>query len=915
MLNRYGRHQIQGDILLESGAFEARFEVKCNFFDCSVAPRCRLERYAGPLEAPFRDARTTVESRRGGAEALHSCGKPPMLRAMVPHDDAPRVTAVLGPTNTGKTHLAVERMLGHRSGMIGLPLRLLARDIYDRVVERTGARAVALITGEEKLVPAKPRYFVCTVEAMPLARPVAFLAVDEVQLAADPERGHVFTDRIMHARGLEETMLLGAETIRPLIRRLVPGVEFITRPRFSRLTYAGAKKLVRLAPRSAVVTFSAAEVYAIAEYLRRRRGGAAVVLGALSPRTRNAQVALYQAGEVDYMVATDAIGMGLNMNVDHVAFAALHKFDGRGERALTAPEVGQIAGRAGRYMNDGSFGATAEVGPFDPALVDAVESHRFPRLRAINWRNSDLRFTSLKALIRSLEEPPPAAGLLRTPDAEDHMALHTLALDADIARLAANPDAVRLLWEVCRVPDYRKLMTGAHAQFLGTIYRHLMSDDGRLPEDWVARLVRQLDRTDGDIDTLSTRIAHVRTWTYVSHRNGWLADPDAWQEHTRSIEDRLSDALHERLTERFIDRRTAVLVRSMKHGGAVDAAVAEDGTVKVEGYFVGRLDGFRFVADTAAEPHEGKALLAAAKRALKGEIGRRAATLAADADAAFRVDDRARVLWRGAPVARLVAGDEALAPRLVPLAGELTAPSAVEAVMGRLNEWLDGYLGATVGPLLRARAADLNGPARGLVHQLGEALGSVPRRVAARQVQALSPGDRKALARLDVRLGHEAVFVSSMLGPCALAARALLWAVHAKHKRVPAVPADGRASVEFDQALPRAFYGAIGYRVFGSRALRIDVVERLAARARSLARKGPFAPGPEFGGPAGCTTDELADVLAGLGFRPRPPDANGLTRFAAPAKRRRRAARAAPSKRADDSASPFAKLAELRLGT
>ncbi|MCH9020559.1 MAG: hypothetical protein IIA73_09375 [Proteobacteria bacterium] len=498
-----------------------------------------------------------------------------------PYHDAPRLTAVLGPTNTGKTHLAVERMLGHRSGMIGLPLRLLAREVYDNVVARVGDRAVALITGEEKLVPARPRYFVCTVEAMPLDRPVDFLAVDEIQLADDGERGHVFTDRLLNARGLEETMFLGADTIRRLVRRLAPDMAFISRPRLSRLDYAGPKKLTRLPPRSAVVTFSANDVYALADVLRRQRGGAAVVLGALSPRTRNAQVALYQGGDVDYMVATDAIGMGLNMDVDHVAFAALRKFDGRGLRALTPAELAQIAGRAGRYMNDGTFGTTGDVGGLDADVVEAIEGHRFPSLRAIYWRNARLRFTSLDALIRSLDAPPPAPGLMRAPDVDDRRALGALAGEEEIRRFAANPDAVRLLWEVCRIPDYRKTMDDAHARLLGRVYTHLMQGDGVLPEDWADRHVAPFDRIDGDIDTLVTRIAHVRTWTYISHRTGWLADPGHWQARTRAIEDRLSDALHDRLTQRFVDQRGSALVRELKRGGAVSAAIDDDGAVDV----------------------------------------------------------------------------------------------------------------------------------------------------------------------------------------------------------------------------------------------------------------------------------------------------------------------------------------------
>ncbi|MFQ5784644.1 MAG: helicase-related protein [Alphaproteobacteria bacterium] len=832
------------------------------------------------------------------------------------HDLGRRIVAVLGPTNTGKTHLAVDRMLGHRTGMIGLPLRLLAREVYDRVAGRVGTRAVALITGEEKRVPPSPRYFVCTVEAMPLDRTVDFLAIDEIQLCADAERGHVFTQRLLSARGLAETMFLGAGTMRPLIRRLVPGVAFTGRPRFSRLTYAGVKKLTRLPQRSAVVAFSAADVYGVAEYLRRQRGGAAVVLGALSPRTRNAQVALYQAGEVDYMVATDAIGMGLNMDVNHVAFAALRKFDGRGERALTAAEVAQIAGRAGRHMNDGTFGATADVGPFEPEIVEAVENHRFPPLRAINWRNARLRFTSLKALIRSLEAPPPAPGLTRAPDADDHLTLAALARDPAIAGLASTPDAVRLLWEVCRIPDYRKIMADAHVRLLGRIYRHLMEGDGRLPDDWVARRLSTLDRTDGDIDTLATRIAHTRTWTYVSNRTGWLADPADWQARARAVEDRLSDALHERLTQRFIDRRTALLVRRMKRGGELVAAVGEDGEVTVEGQFIGRLAGFRFVPDATSAPYEGKALWNAAKRALRDVIAGRAATLVADAADAFAADDRARVLWRGSPVARLVPGSGPLALRVEMLASELLSTPLRDRIARRLEAWLSGHLEAGIEPFKRAETAGLRGPARGLVYQLGEAFGALPRREVARGIRALSAEDRKALARLGVRLGSESVYLSDMLKPRHLEARALLWAVHANDGRVPARPPAGRVSVAVEDGVPAAFYAAIGYRVFGARAFRVDIVERVAARARKLARLGPFAPGPELMALSGCGTGELEAMLAGLGYRRGAPDGDGVARFCPPERRPgRKPKKTARRKTTGESVSPFAKLAGLRIGS
>ena len=518
----------------------------------------------------------------------------------------PRLAAVLGPTNTGKTYLAVERMLGHESGMIGFPLRLLARENYDRIRRIKGDGAVALVTGEEKILPPGARYFVCTVESMPLDRPVGFLAIDEVQMAADPERGHVFTDRLLHARGVQETMLLGAETMRPLLRRLIPGLEVITRPRFSTLRYTGPRKATRLPPRSAVVAFSASEVYRIAETMRRQQGGCAVVMGALSPRTRNAQVEMYQAGEVDHLVATDAIGMGLNMDLLHVAFAGLAKFDGRGPRRLTPAELAQIAGRAGRHMNDGSFGTTAEMGALAPEMVEAIENHRFDAIAALMWRNSELDFHSVGSLMASLERRSPDPVLLRARAADDQQALAQLGKDPEILRRIGGPATVRLLWEVCQIPDFRKVMSDAHTRLLGQIFRHLTAPEGRLPTDWVAGHVARLDRNDGDIDTLMARIAHIRTWTYISHRAGWLADPGHWQEASRAVEDKLSDALHRVLTQRFVDRRQAHLLRRMKDGNALVGSVTRAGEVIVEGHGVGQLAGFRFIPDGSGGVEESR---------------------------------------------------------------------------------------------------------------------------------------------------------------------------------------------------------------------------------------------------------------------------------------------------------------------
>src|SRR6187399_1468732 len=530
------------------------------------------------------------------------------------------VTAVLGPTNTGKTHLAIERMLAHSSGIIGLPLRLLAREVYNKVAEKVGAAAVALITGEEKIKPPNPRFWVSTVEAMPRDLDPAFLAIDEIQIAADFERGHVFTDRILNRRGREETLILGAATARPIVERLLPGANIISRPRLSQLTFAGDRKLTRLPSRSAVVAFSADEVYAIAELIRRQRGGAAVVLGALSPRTRNAQVALYQSGDVDYLVATDAIGMGLNLDVDHVAFASDRKFDGYQFRKLNPAELAQIAGRAGRATRDGTFGTTGRCDPFEPELVQALESHTFEPIRLLQWRNTDLDFASIGALQASLAETPKEQGLTRAPIGEDILVLEHAARDEDVRALAANRAAIARLWDACQVPDYRKIAPATHAELAVTLYGFLMRE-GNIPTDWFARQVALADRTDGDIDTLSNRIAHVRTWTFVANRPDWLGDPDHWQGVTRAVEDKLSDALHERLAERFVDRRTSVLMRRLRENTMLETEITKSGEVVVEGHPIGVLQGFQFAPDPAAgEGESGKALRAAAAKALGGEI-------------------------------------------------------------------------------------------------------------------------------------------------------------------------------------------------------------------------------------------------------------------------------------------------------
>ena len=823
--------------------------------------------------------------------------------------------AVLGPTNTGKTHLALERMLGHRSGMIGFPLRLLARENYDRIVRLKGARAVALVTGEEKILPAHPAYWVATVEAMPLDRTVEFLAVDEIQLAADPDRGHVFTDRLLHARGLEETMLLGADTIRPHLKKLVPEVEFIARPRFSKLSYTGPRKLTRLPPRSAVVAFSVQEVYALAEAIRRQRGGTAVVLGALSPRTRNAQVAMYQAGEVDYLVATDAIGMGLNMDVGHVAFSSLVKFDGWAPHRLTPAELAQIAGRAGRYMSDGTFGTTGELAGLEPEVVNAIEDHRFEALKLLYWRNSELDFRSLAALERSLETPPRLPFLRRAREQEDVQALAALARDEEVAPRAQGSAAVRLLWEVCQIPDFRKIMSDAHARLLKRIFLHLASPEERLPEDWVASQLASLDRPDGDIDTLVQRIAFVRTWTYVSHRGDWLANSAHWQERAGSIEDRLSDALHERLTQRFVDRRAASFQRRIRDGGELLGAVTREGKVLVEGEPVGRLEGFRFLPEESASRDEAKALMSATLRALKTEMPARIARCLADGEEAFELSPQGRLLWRGAAVAYLEAGQEPLKPRLLLLPSELIPSPARESLRRHLAERLEAILRARLSPLYALEAAALTGEARGLAYQLREGLGIVERRTVSRLLAALDGRARAALRRLGVHLGIDAVYLPALLKPAPIAAKTLLWAVHHDMVDLVVPPPAGRISIALDPAVPAAYYEAIGYRALGPIAVRADRLERLALELRRRASGGILASTAGLLPLIACRKEDMAAVLAAFGYRKEAGD--GEERFV---RERRggssqrhdgRRARANAVKKGD---SPFAVLKELRLG-
>ncbi|MGQ0558920.1 MAG: helicase-related protein [Sphingosinicella sp.] len=791
--------------------------------------------------------------------------------------------AILGPTNTGKTHLAVERMAAHSSGVIGFPLRLLAREIYDRVAALKGTQQVALLTGEEKILPPQARWFLSTAESMPASkqREFAFVAVDEAQLGADPERGHVFTDRLLRARGREETLILGSESLAPMVRQLLPDAEIVGRPRFSTLSYAGPAKLSRLPPRSAIVAFSAEQVYAVAEMLRRMRGGAAVVMGALSPRTRNAQVAMYQAGDVDYLVATDAIGMGLNMDVGHVAFAGLSKFDGNRRRRLTVAEMAQIAGRAGRHQRDGTFGSlTIEGEPlaeFRPEEIEAIESHEFAPLDHLFWRESELDCASVDSLIRSLERRPDRAGLRAAPEATDLAVLKLLAEEPKVQALRGK-EAVARLWQACGLPDFRKTEPQQHSRLVARIFSHLSEGDGRVPTAWFAAEVARLDDVQGDIDALADRLAGVRTWAYVAHRSDWVAEPAELAERTMAVEERLSDALHQRLTQRFVDRRTSVLMRDLgrKGAGEFPVIIDEQGEVSVGTFAIGRLLGFAFEVDPAARHSDRKMLLATAERRLAGEYERRAAALSADSDQHFALHTEmgrpVAIHWRGHEVARLAPGKNLLSPQ-VRLDRRIDSVSrrGREAVMTRLQDWIRGRVEQALSPLRRAGAAarDPAAPAaiRSLLAMIVDRGGVLPRDDAGKALTDLDRAQRRSIAKFGIRIGALDLFMPAALKPEALRWRAAL-AVAAAGETMPALPPGSSPVVANPGGLEREIWSRLGFRPAGPQLIRVDIAERMARRAHEARAKGESVPiDAGLVTSLGLNAEAVAKLMRDLGFR------------------------------------------------
>ena len=794
------------------------------------------------------------------------------------------VRAILGPTNTGKTHYAVERMLGRSSGCIGLPLRLLAREVYDKICRIKNPAQVALITGEEKIVPRHAQYYVCTVEAMPLEKRFAFVAIDEIQLMSNYERGHIFTDRLLNARGTEETLFLGAETARSIISDLLSDCRYETRERFSTLSYSGPTKVTRLPKRSVIIAFSAAEVYALAELIRRQRGGAAVVMGALSPRTRNAQAELFQSGEVDFLIATDAVGMGLNLDTDHVAFASIRKYDGRRRRMLRPMELGQIAGRAGRFRNNGTFGTTGDCPPLDDETIQRIENHEFEPIPRVEWRNSNLDFSSLEALDESLHRATPHRRLRRVQGVTDELALERFAAIPEVVASVAPTridakQAVKRLWDVCQIPDFRNVTIDAHVRLLQDIYRLLIAHGGKLPDDYMEKHVSRLDELSGSVDILSQRLAQIRTWTYCANKTSWMYQPGYWIDRTREVEDRLSDALHEGLIARFVDRRTSALLKGIGTGTAMETSVKDSGEVWVDGHLIGQLEGLTFIPDESGSDVEAKALLATAAKAIGPEIDRRLTSLSGGTHAIFTLSNKGEVLWGGKPIGRIANSGTVFNPDAELIGGQLGNPNLQAMATNRMRDFLKAEVAAKLEPLERLKVLSKSETAlpeaKGFAFSLLEGFGSIDRAKHGKLVKDLSQDVRKQLREVGVFFGQYHVFMREMLKPKPATLLALLVAYGAGGDKKPFIPFAGVTSIPNEGELASQNYSEealalMGFKAAGPRIIRFDILDRLSGLIRQAQSENGtrrFQIMQEMLALLGSGYEDVRGVLTALGYK------------------------------------------------
>ena len=778
-----------------------------------------------------------------------------------------KVIAVLGPTNTGKTHYAIDRMLAHKSGLIGFPLRLLAKEVYEKICRIKGVSSVALITGEEKILPKNPSFYICTVEAMPMKQSFDFVAIDEIQLCGDPDRGYIFTDRLLNLRGEKETLLLGSDIIKERLKNLCRDVEFIYRTRLSELKYSGSKKISRLPPRSAIIGFSIESVYSIAEFVQRQKGGAAVVLGALSPRTRNAQVELYENGEVDYLVATDAIGMGLNLDIKHIAFSSIKKFDGRSFRNLFPNEIAQIAGRAGRNQVNGSFGVTGELGDLDSRLINLLENHNFLPIKKLNWRNSNLDFSSVLHLIKALEQEPPNSDLTKAREADDIIALKSLWGFRQVTEKVLHSSDVQLLWNVCKIPDYRKISPSDHSMLLMQIFEFL-SNSCRIPDDWLHSHVLRLNKLDGDIDVLSKRLSFIRTWRYVANRKNWIDDPVYWQGYTREIEDKLSDALHEKLKQRFIDKRTSILMKGLRQRETLVAEIREDNAVFIDEQFVGKLNGFIFELDKSIPLEQKKTFASAASSALSDKLQLLAEKLYRGNDTEIDVSDQGEFIWRDSIIGTCEKGSDIFKPEIVPFVSDFVPEGVREQIKRRLDHFLKRKIDNLFEPLFNVQNDEaIIGVSRGLSFRLYESLGVIPRSVVMDDVKKITQEERALLRKHGIRFGQFTIFFPALVKPGPTKLRLILWGKFFGLSTIPPAPGPGLVSIELTGSEPKGYFPRAGLRAAGDRAIRIDMLERVADLIREEDGEAGFEATADMLSLTGMSHEQFSNLMGGLNYK------------------------------------------------
>jgi len=780
-----------------------------------------------------------------------------------------KITAVLGPTNTGKTHLAIETMLSFDSGMIGFPLRLLAREVYDKVIKQTGVDKVALITGEEKIIPPNAKYFLCTVESMPIDKQIDFVGVDEIQMCADHERGHIFTDRLLNIRGNKLTMFMGSNTIRNIISNLSDDVEFINRNRLSKLTYSGHKKISRIDRKTAIIAFSAEEVYAIAELIRRQKGGAAIVMGSLSPKTRNAQVELYQSGDVDFLVATDAIGMGINMDIDNIYFSNLKKFDGRKLRKLNLSEIGQIAGRAGRYLNDGNFGITGECKEINAEEVNLIENHKFEEIQFLFWRNSDLDFNSPEALIKSLEKKPKNSWLRKIYECEDERALKFFLRDKNLENIKLEKEKLNLLWECCQIPDFVKKTYGNHYEVIENVFKYLNGIKGRIPDDFMRLQLMKLDKLDGNVDSLSNRIANVRTWSYVSNKNNWIENQNYWIEKTKLLEDKLSDRLHDELTKTFIDKRASVLARGLKQEMNFDTKISENNEVIIDNQFIGKLNGLKLELDLkkGALETDIKSLKKAARQTVGPELEKRIQIIIDTGLIELREDSK--VYWNNSSICRLSSGKDYLNPNLELMVDDILEQNQKQKLIDFLNKWIKNKINTVLKSLIELKdLKEKNSSIKALAYQLYENNGVLKREQVSEYLKNLGQIERKVLRDLGVKFGRYHVFLYHLIKPEAVSLRTLLWKNHNQKYFKLKPPTFGLNFLEDKNLKNKDFMLLCGFEKFENFYVRIDILERLFMQIinSNFEKEKEIKMKPEMLNLLGCNKENFKKLLKNMNY-------------------------------------------------